>query len=190
MIVLVVGLSIIAVFAADLAGGAGCGAGRWRSKDLGSSSCPSQLHRRGDVCRRGADHDAGLHPAAGRVPARDVGQGRQRRKTGAVIGGFSYILFAFVPMFIVAGATVVMGEQALDMAQATTTSACCPASSWAKMPLVMQILFFGALLSAIKSTSSATLLAPVDQLRREHPQAEPAPGMGDRQRCWRCGSPS
>src|SRR5207237_9633692 len=30
----------------------------------------------------------------------------------------------------------------------------------AKMPLVMQILFFGALLSAIKSTSSATLLAP------------------------------
>jgi Na+/proline symporter len=29
-----------------------------------------------------------------------------------------------------------------------------------KMPLVMQILFFGALLSAIKSTSSATLLAP------------------------------
>src|SRR6476659_10507013 len=29
-----------------------------------------------------------------------------------------------------------------------------------KMPLLMQILFFGALLSAIKSTSSATLLAP------------------------------
>jgi len=29
-----------------------------------------------------------------------------------------------------------------------------------KMPLIMQILFFGALLSAIKSTSSATLLAP------------------------------
>ena len=29
-----------------------------------------------------------------------------------------------------------------------------------QMPLVMQILFFGALLSAIKSTSSATLLAP------------------------------
>ena len=29
-----------------------------------------------------------------------------------------------------------------------------------KMPLIMQIFFFGALLSAIKSTSSATLLAP------------------------------
>jgi Na+/proline symporter len=29
-----------------------------------------------------------------------------------------------------------------------------------KMPMFMQILFFGALLSAIKSTSSATLLAP------------------------------
>ena len=29
-----------------------------------------------------------------------------------------------------------------------------------KMPFVMQVLFFGALLSAIKSTASATLLAP------------------------------
>jgi Na+/proline symporter len=28
------------------------------------------------------------------------------------------------------------------------------------MPLVMQVLFFGALLSAIKSCASATLLAP------------------------------
>lgn len=29
-----------------------------------------------------------------------------------------------------------------------------------KMPFIMQVLFFGALLSAIKSTASATLLAP------------------------------
>lgn len=30
----------------------------------------------------------------------------------------------------------------------------------AKMPFIMQVLFFGALLSALKSTASATLLAP------------------------------
>jgi SSS family solute:Na+ symporter len=35
-----------------------------------------------------------------------------------------------------------------------------PTWCWAKMPLVMQVMFFGALLSAIMSTASATLLAP------------------------------
>jgi SSS family solute:Na+ symporter len=51
----------------------------------------------------------------------------------------------------------------------------------AKMPLVMQILFFGALLSAIKSTASATLLAPsttfVENILRHRPH------MGDRRCC-------
>ena len=49
-----------------------------------------------------------------------------------------------------------------------------------RMPLVMQILFFGALLSAIKSTSSATLLAPSTSFV-ENILQEPAPGMSDRQ---------
>jgi len=76
-----------------------------------------------------------------------------------VIGGAGYILFAFVPMFIVAAAVVVMGEHAMDIAR-NDYQRLLPAFIMTKMPLVMQILFFGALLSAIKSTSSATLLAP------------------------------
>src|SRR6476659_10185443 len=52
-----------------------------------------------------------------------------------------------------------------------------------KMPLLMQILFFGALLSAIKSTSSATLLAPstsfVENILRQL-----RPDMTDRQRLF------
>jgi SSS family solute:Na+ symporter len=46
-----------------------------------------------------------------------------------------------------------------------------------KMPFVMQVLFFGALLSAIKSTASATLLAPERHLHREHLAPVPRPRM-------------
>ena len=80
-------------------------------------------------------------------------------RNGAVIGGVSYILFAFVPMFIVASAVVVMGTSAMDLAK-DDYQRLLPTFVLTKMPLFMQILFFGALLSAIKSTSSATLLAP------------------------------
>ncbi|MBC7956109.1 MAG: sodium:solute symporter, partial [Cytophagales bacterium] len=80
-------------------------------------------------------------------------------RNGAVIGGVSYILFAFVPMFEVASAVVVMGDSAMELAK-NDYQRLLPTFVLTKMPLVMQIIFFGALLSAIKSTSSATLLAP------------------------------
>src|SRR5262249_11284401 len=48
------------------------------------------------------------------------------------------------------------------------------------MPLLMQILFFGALLSAIKSTSSATLLAPTTSFV-ENILKQIRPGMSDKQ---------
>jgi Na+/proline symporter len=52
-----------------------------------------------------------------------------------------------------------------------------------KMPLVMQILFFGALLSAIKSTSSATLLAPSTSFV-ENILKNLRPHMSDRQQLF------
>jgi len=52
-----------------------------------------------------------------------------------------------------------------------------------KMPLVMQILFFGALLSAIKSTSSATLLAPSTSFV-ENILKNLRPGMTDKQQLF------
>ena len=48
-----------------------------------------------------------------------------------------------------------MGQQALDIAR-DDYQKLLPTFVLTQMPLVMQILFFGALLSAIKSTSSAT----------------------------------
>ncbi|MED5619612.1 sodium:solute symporter family protein [Ideonella sp. BN130291] len=159
MIVLVVGLSIIAVFASDLAGGADKVIGMAQQKDLFRFlPAPS-------FTEIAAFIGAGLTMMLGSIPQQDVFQRVMSAKSastarnGAAIGGLAYILFAFVPMFVVACAVVVMGDNALDMAK-NDYQRLLPTFVLTKMPLVMQILFFGALLSAIKSTSSATLLAP------------------------------
>jgi Na+/proline symporter len=108
---------------------------------------------------------AGVTMMLGSIPQQDVFQrvmsakNAETARNGAVIGGVSYIIFAFVPMFVVSCAVVVMGSSALDLAK-NDYQRLLPTFVLTKMPLVMQILFFGALLSAIKSTSSATLLAP------------------------------
>jgi Na+/proline symporter len=52
-----------------------------------------------------------------------------------------------------------MGDSAMELAK-NDYQKLLPTFVMTKMPLIMQILFFGALVSAIKSTSSATLLAP------------------------------
>jgi Na+/proline symporter len=98
---------------------------------------------------------------------------------GAMIGGFSYIAFAFVPMFIVLAAVAVMGDKVLELAQ-NDYQRVLPSFVMGHMPLFMQILFFGALLSAIKSTSSATLLAPTTSFV-ENILKQIRPGMSDKQ---------
>ncbi len=159
MIVLVVGLSVIAIFSADLAGGADKVIAMAQSKDL-FKFLPEPGFK--DVAFFIA---AGMTMMLGSIPQQDVFQrvmsakDAKTARNGAVIGGVSYILFAFVPMFVVAAAVVVMGQQALDIAK-DDYQRLLPTFVLTKMPLLMQIFFFGALLSAIKSTSSATLLAP------------------------------
>lgn len=76
-----------------------------------------------------------------------------------MIGGICYILFAFVPMFIVVSALIIMPEEAKQLI-AEDPQKVIPTLVIERMPFVMQVLFFGALLSALKSTASATLLAP------------------------------
>src|SRR4029453_18476152 len=103
-------------------------------------------------------------------------------RNGAIIGGVSYILFASVPMFIVASAVGVMGDGAMELAK-NDYQRLLPTFVLTKMPLVMQILFFGALLSAIKSTSSATLLAPSTSFV-ENILKNLRPGMNDKQQLF------
>ena len=92
----------------------------------------------------------------GSIPQQDVFQRVMSANSvkaatrGPVIGGVCYILFAFVPMFLVASALIIMPEQADDAAQGRSQKVL-PTLVLEKMPFVMQVLFFGALLSAIKS---------------------------------------
>jgi len=179
MIVLVVGMSIIAVFSADLAGGAGVVFDKIASQDLWRF-LPEPSFK--DVA---FFIGAAVTMMLGSIPQQDVYQrvmsakDAKTARNGAVIGGVSYILFAFVPMFVVASAVVVMGDQAMTIAK-DDYQRLLPTFVMSKMPLVMQILFFGALLSAIKSTSSATLLAPSTSFV-ENILKNLRPHMGDRQ---------
>jgi SSS family transporter len=179
MIVLVIGLSVIAIFSADLAGGADKVLALASQKDLWKF-WPEPTFK--DLAMF---IGAAITMMLGSIPQQDVFQrvmsakNETTARNGAVIGGVSYILFAFVPMFIVASAVVVMGQQALDIAK-DDYQRLLPTFVLTKMPLLMQILFFGALLSAIKSTSSATLLAPSTSFV-ENVLKNMRPHMGDKQ---------
>ncbi|WP_426107224.1 sodium:solute symporter family protein [Massilia sp. TSP1-1-2] len=179
MIVLVIGLSIIAYFAADLAGGADQVFAMANRDHLWKFLPPPKFHDM--VFFLGA----AVTMMLGSIPQQDVFQRVMSAKNaptaraGAMIGGASYILFAFVPMFIVASAVLVMGQSGVDMVK-NDYQRLLPTFVMTKMPLMMQIIFFGALLSAIKSTSSATLLAPSTSFV-ENILKHLRPGMTDKQ---------
>jgi solute:Na+ symporter, SSS family len=159
MIVLVIGLTVIAIYSATLAGGAD------QVLALATSGNLWRFWPEPSFKDMAFFLAAGITMMLGSIPQQDVFQRVMSAKdaptarAGAMIGGASYILFAFVPMFVVAAAVVVMGQEAMELAKGDYQRLL-PTFVLTKMPLVMQILFFGALLSAIKSTSSATLLAP------------------------------
>jgi len=182
MIVLVIGMSVIAIFASDLAGGAGQVLSVASSKELWNFfPAPTFTEIAFFIA-------AGLTMMLGSIPQQDVFQrvmsakDAQTAQRGAVIGGVSYILFAFVPMFIIVSALVVMGDGVMELAK-NDYQRVLPTFVLTKMPLIMQILFFGALLSAIKSTSSATLLAPSTSFV-ENILKNLRPGMTDKQQLF------
>ena len=159
MIILVVGLSILAVFASDMAGGADKVFELASSRDLFNFWPEPSLK---DVLFFIA---AAITIMLGSIPQQDVFQrvmsaDSERSATrGPIIGGLFYGLFAFVPMFLVTSALIIMPERAQELL-ADDPQKVLPTLVMEKMPFVMQVLFFGALLSAIKSCASATLLAP------------------------------
>jgi solute:Na+ symporter, SSS family len=159
MIILVVGLSILAVFAADQAGGADKVVALAISQDM-FKFWPEPNTK--DVLFFIA---SAITIMLGSIPQQDVFQRVMSANSlkaathGPVIGGVCYILFAFVPMFLVVSAMLIMPEQATALI-ADDPQKVLPTLVMTQMPFVMQVLFFGALLSAIKSCASATLLAP------------------------------
>ncbi len=159
MIILVVGLSVIAVFASDLAGGSDKVLALAASKDLFKFLPEPSFKQIAFFIA------AAMTMMLGSIPQQDVFQRVMSAKNvgaatkGPVIGGVCYILFAFVPMFLVVSALIIMPETAAALIQDDPQKVI-PTLVMTKMPFAMQVIFFGALLSALKSTASATLLAP------------------------------
>jgi solute:Na+ symporter, SSS family len=101
----------------------------------------------------------------GSMPQQDVFQRVQSAKSekiavwGSVLGGSLYFFFAFVPMFLAYSATLIDPEMVARLIDEDPQKIL-PTLVLTKAPLFAQVMFFGALLSAIKSCASATLLAP------------------------------
>jgi solute:Na+ symporter, SSS family len=105
----------------------------------------------------------------GSIPQQDVFQRVQSSKTeniaiwATVFGGCLYFLFAFVPMFLAYSATLIDPQMVAGLINSDDpkiTQRILPQLVLDHAPLFAQVMFFGALLSAIKSCASATLLAP------------------------------
>lgn len=160
--VIIVGLVIIAGLLANMAGGV--------------STVVSSAHQAGRLQlfpSGGADawlpFVAGFLTAAlGSIPQQDVFQrvtSAKDEKTavrGTLLGGSFYFVFAFVPMFI-AYAAVVIDPAYLDLfgsEDEREVQRILPNLIMDRTPFWAQAIFFGALVSAILSTASGTLLAP------------------------------
>lgn len=101
----------------------------------------------------------------GSIPQQDVFQritSAKDEKTavrGSVLGGSIYFFFAFVPMFLAYAATLIDPKMFGELLE-KDSQLVLPTLILEHTPLFAQVVFFGALLSAIMSCSAATLLAP------------------------------
>ncbi len=105
----------------------------------------------------------------GSIPQQDVFQRITSAKSakiaiwGSLLGASIYFCFTFVPMFIAYSATLIDPGQFVPMLQSESPAdyqRVLPLLVLEQTPLAAQVIFFGAVLSAIMSCSSATLLAP------------------------------
>jgi SSS family solute:Na+ symporter len=126
--------------------------------------------------------------AFGSIPQQDVFQRMTSAKNestavlGTILGGLIYFCFAFVPIFIAYSALVADPslKELFAGDDARAIQRILPDLVLGKMPLWAQIMFFGALLSAILSTASGALLAPTAAFT-ENVLRPFVPAMSDRQ---------
>jgi SSS family transporter len=159
MLLIVAGMFFIAWVIADAAGGVGVvinhasAAGKLRF--LPEMTLPSML----------AFIGAGVTIMFGSIPQQDVFQRVMSSRneniaaSGAVIGGSIYFFIAFIPMFLVYASQLIDPQLFASLLE-EDSQLILPTLILRDTPLIAQIMFFGALLSAIMSTASGTLLAP------------------------------
>jgi SSS family solute:Na+ symporter len=103
----------------------------------------------------------------GSIPQQDVFQrvmsakDAKTARNSAILGGVLYLLFAFIPIYLAYSAFII--DPAMvnrELGEGGDSQMVLPTLILQHTPIFAQILFFGALLSAIMSTASGTLLAP------------------------------
>jgi SSS family solute:Na+ symporter len=122
----------------------------------------------------------------GSIPQQDVFQRVQSARDentaarSAIIGGSMYFCFAFIPMFLAYSAMLIDPKMVAGLVEKDPQQILPALILSPIVPVFAQIMFFGALLSAIKSCASATLLAPSVSFS-ENILRPFFPGIGDKQ---------
>jgi len=179
MIVIVIGLIVVSAIAGDMAGGVGhvidqaAAAGKFEW--LPSLDAVDML---GWIA-------ALLTMALGSIPQQDVFQRVNASRSesvavwGTTLGGVAYFFFAAVPLFLAFAATLIDPEATARLME-SDSQLVLPSLVAQHMPVWVQVVFFGALLSVIMSTASGTLLAPAVTFA-ENVVRGAVPNMTDRQ---------
>ena len=181
-VIILVGLAAVAWLVGDMAGGAG--------KVIAAASEAGKF----DFFPKTNLKDwlwflaAWMTLAIGSIPQQDVFQrvtSAKDEKTavrGCLLGGGVYFAFAFVPIFIAYAALVIDPGYAKLFANedAREIQRILPSLVLERTPMWAQVMFFGALLSAILSTASGALMAPT-ALFTENVIRPFAPRLGDAQ---------
>jgi len=160
MVIIIIGLVIISYLLADKAGGVdvvvhhAIKAGKL-NHFFPDASFPSIL----------SFIAAWVTMGLGSIPQQDVFQrvmsakDEKTAQRGSVIGGILYFIFAFIPIFLAYSAFIIDPEL-VNQGLAGDSQLILPHLILQHTAIPMQVLFFGALLSAIMSTASGALLAP------------------------------
>lgn len=159
MAIIIVGLAYIAWLVGDMAGGVGAVVAH--ADEAGKLNFLPAFDAKDIIAFTAGILTMGF----GSIPQQDVFQrfnaARNERIAvqGTLLGGSGYFLFAFIPLFIAYSATLIDPALVANY-QESDSQQILPQLILEHTPLFAQVLFFGALLSAIMSTASGTLLAP------------------------------
>jgi SSS family solute:Na+ symporter len=161
-VIIIVGLWMVALLVSDMAGGTG------KVIATAAESGKFNFWPAGGSKEWLAFAAAWATLAIGSIPQQDVFQRVTSARNesvavkGTLIGGLAYFLFAFVPIFIAYAALVVDPQlaQLFKSDDAREIQFILPNFIRDRVPVWAQVMFFGALLSAILSTASGALLAP------------------------------
>jgi SSS family solute:Na+ symporter len=157
--VIIVGMVYVAWVVAELAGGVG------RVVDAAAAAERFRFLPDADAGSVMAWVSAALIVMLGSIPQQDVLQRIKSAKDEAtavratIAGGVLYFAVAAIPIFLVSAAALIDAPM-VERFVAQDYQLILPTLILERTPLVVQVFFFGALISAILSTASGALLAP------------------------------